>query len=159
MLDPTASGVGGGIFGIEFDGTVEVGDGSIEVPFVPLDLRAAGIGVGGFRVELDDPAEVRQGPVEIAFVLLGIAPVAEGANKIGIEFQGLVEIGDGPIEVPLVALGQALLHEIVGGGLRVQTGQATPTEEQSGEECEVKDRFYGGGHDGGAVTGIGLQNA
>ena len=66
-----AVGVGGGVFRIEPDRLVEVGDGAVVVALVALGDAAVGVGDGVFRIEPDRLVEVGDGAVVVALVVLG----------------------------------------------------------------------------------------
>ncbi len=66
-----AIGVGDGVFGIECDGLVEIGDSVVEVAFGFLEIAAVVVGGGEPGVECDGVVEVGDGGVVVAGGILG----------------------------------------------------------------------------------------
>ena len=64
-----------GIFRIELDGLVAVGDGLISVAFAEVGPAAVAVGLRKFRIELDRLRVVGYGPIEVARDFVGEAAI------------------------------------------------------------------------------------
>jgi hypothetical protein len=80
-----AAVVGGGVFRVEPDGLVIVGDGAVEVTLLAPGIAAVVVGGDVFRVEPDGLVMVGDGAVEVTLVAPGIAAVVVGVGVFRVE--------------------------------------------------------------------------
>src|SRR5437870_4129389 len=69
-IGKTAVVVGTGVFGIEFDGTIVIGDSSVQIALAFFGKASVSVGFGVFRIEFDGTITVGDGTVVVTLVIL-----------------------------------------------------------------------------------------
>src|SRR5439155_24937483 len=84
LVGHATGGERGGKIRAEFDGTVRIGNGEVELAHAAVCLRAAGQDVKGFRVQCEDAIEVLYGARMIALAMIAEAPNRKGGDIVWI---------------------------------------------------------------------------
>ena len=93
--------IGFGVFRIEPDGLIVVGNGLVD-PAFPSSAAPVGIGYGIFRIEPNGFAVVSDGFVGGCLLLVGDASATVGFGQFRVEPSGLRAVRDGLVECPVL---------------------------------------------------------
>ena len=117
-----------GVFRVEADGLVEVGNGLVVLAHVAIGNAPATVRFGAFRVEPDGFVGVGNALVVLVLVDISAAPLAIGRGVFRVQADGLGKGRDGGVILLLLETGQTLL---VGFRPRIGAGR-NAGEQQDG---------------------------